>query len=362
MKRILRTLCLWGALPLTATDLAVVRTSGQFDADGSVLYSVYVATASQRLGEVAIGATVPLGTRFLENLDVPAGAVFEGVRDNSVVWRIKEIPADRLIGPFTFRTKPDGAAPVIAEPSAAISFAEPEKGLIVYDGKDTVLTPWELSGTVFFDHRGTLNDRGENAPVPLGKTGILFFAPAGAVTVATSVTVEREAINESRLPKTANPLWWCGLHRIVVSPGTPAAKDFGFAFPSRRPLTPGLALAVTGNADGAWSQPKSDGSRAAAAGEPRRFPFGGFNNFGCSASFGFNTCFGSFGGFGGSQFGGGFGPGFSQFGIGVGTAERARATTSASELTAAYGTPTTPTTAITDGTSNTIIAILIGHR
>lgn len=56
------------------TPYATVRTSGQFDADGTVLYSVYVATAGEKLDGVA-------------------------------VWSLKEIPANRLVGPFTFRAR-----------------------------------------------------------------------------------------------------------------------------------------------------------------------------------------------------------------------------------------------------------------
>ena len=339
------------ALTLSAADtpLAVVRTSGQYDADGTVLYSVYVATGAETITEVGIGETVPLGTRFMESVDIPAGVIFEGVRDNSVVWRLKEIAADRLVGPFTFRAKPDGAGLVIAEPSAAVSYLRPVTGLIEYPGKNTPLVAFEATGTVTFDQRGTLNDKGENVPVLIGKSGVLFFAPEGAVRAQTAVTVERQAIDEERLPTTGEPLWWCGLHKISISPQTPATKPFSFAFPTRRQITPGLTVSVAGNEDGSWAKSTATGNR------PIGFGGGGFGGgFGCqSVPFGFNTCGGQFGGFGG---------GFGQFGFGVPSADRLLSTVTSAQLSTALGTPATPISAIQDGTSNTIIAILIGRR
>ncbi len=360
MRITLTALTLLIALTLSAAaaPLAVVRTSGQYDADGTVLYSVYVATGAETLTEVAIGETVPLGTRFIESVDVPAGVIFEGVRDNSVVWRLKEIAADRLVGPFTFRAKPDGAGIVIAEPSAAVSYLKPVTGLVEYPGKNTPLVAFEAKGTVIFDQRGTLNDKGENVPVLIGKSGVLFFVPEGAVRVQTTLTVERQAIDEELLPKTGEPLWWCGLHKITISPQTPATKPFSFAFPTRRQITPGLTVSVAGNEDGSWA--KSTGTVTGI--RPTGFGGGGF---GCqSVPFGFNTCGGGAGGggFGGQFGGGGFGGGFGQFGFGVLSADRLVSTVNSAQLSTALGIPATPISAITDGSSNTIIAILIGRR
>ena len=338
-----------------AAQTAVVRTSGQYDTDGSVLYSVYVASGSQKLESVAVGGTVPLGTRFIESVDVPAGVTFDGVRDNVAVWSLKEIAAERLVGPFTFRARPDGAAPVIAEPAAAVSFVSPEGGIVEYAGTDKVLAALETKGTLIFDQRGTLNAKGENAPVFIEKTGVLLYVPAGAVRTQTSVTVEREVIDNDRLPKTEEPLWWCGLYRVTVSPFEEGAKQFAFAFPTRRQVTPGLPVTVANNSEGSWSKTGA-GNREIGFGGTS----GGFGSAGgCfMAPFGFNTCSGF--GFG---FNGGFGgTGFQQFGFGVSVAGRTASTTTTAQLSNVFNVPTTPVAAITDGTSNTIIAILIGRR
>lgn len=322
----------------------VVRTSGQYDADGTVLYSVYVATAGQKLETVAIGGTVPVGTRFIESLDVPAGVIFDGVRDNVAVWSVKEIAAERLIGPFTFRARPDGAAPVIAEPSAAVSYQLPEPGIVEFAGTEKALQPLESSGSHIFDQRGTLNEKGENAPVLIGKTGVYLFVPEGAVRTQTTVTVQRDAIDNDKLPATTDPLWWCGLYRVTVSPAEENSKQFAFAFPTRRQVTPGLPVTVASNTDGSWSK-TVQGTRAIGFGIGT-----GLGGGGCHAApFGFNTCFGQFGQFG-------------QFGFGVTVADRTRSTATSAQLTSVFNVPATPVTAITDGTSNTIIAILIGRR
>jgi hypothetical protein len=334
------------------TPYATVRSSGQFDADGTVLYSVYVASAGEKLEEVAVGGTVPLGTRFIESVDIPAGVVFEGVRDNVAVWTLKELPANRLIGPFTFRARPDGAAPVAAEPPAAVSYRKPEAGLADYAGKDSPLVPFEPKGAVIFDQRGTLDAAGRNAPVQIGRTGVYLFVPEGAVRTQTTVAVERDVIDNDRLPKTEDPLWWCGLYRVSISPQEQASKPFGFFFPTRRQITPGLPIEVANNDDGSFSKP----------GEERGI---GFNQFGGGFSCG-SFPFGGTGCFGTPtlcNFGcAGSGLGFNQFGFGVRVADRTLSTATTAQLTTTFGTPTTPVQAITDGTSNTIIAILIGRR
>ena len=341
-----------GVVFAAESQTAVVRTSGQFDADGTVLYSVYVATGAQKISEVAIGGTIPEGTRFIENVDIPAGVQFEGVRDNVAVWTIGEIAADRLIGPFTFRARPDGAAPVITEPAAAVSFQKPEPAIVEYAGTKTPLQKLEASGAYIFDQRGTLNDKGENVPVFIGKTGVLLFVRAGVVRTQTTVAIERQPIDDARLPRTDEPTWWCGLYKVSISPLEASAAEFTYAFPTRRQITPGLPMTVV-NAE--------DVPQTKAANRALGFGGGGFG--GCTpVPFGFSTC-GGFGGggFGGGFGGGGFGGGGFQPGFGVLSADRARATVTGAQLSTALGIPTTPITSITDGTSN-IIAVLIGKR
>jgi len=230
---------------------------------------------------------------------------FEGVRDNVAVWSLPEIPADRLIGPFTFRAMPDGAA--------AVSYQQPESGSAEYFGKETVLVALENTGSIIFDQRGTLNEKNENAPVQIGKTGVLDFVPEGAVRSLTTLSIWRQAIDNDN----AEPTWWRGPYAVAITPDEVPAKNFAFALPTRRQVTLGLPAVAT-----------SIESKSATTN--RAFGFGSGN---CA---------------------------FPQFGFGVSTADRDRATANAAQLSTAFGKPTTPVSAITDGSSNTIIAILIG--
>jgi hypothetical protein len=217
------------------------------------------------------------------------------------------------------------------------------------------ITVLESTGSHIFDQRGTLNEKGENAPVLVGKTGVYLFVPEGAVRSQTTVTVERQTIDNDRLPKTEEPLWWCGLYKVSLSPAEKPAKEFGFAFPTRRSVTPGLPVTAVFNTDNSWVKTAADNRAIGFGGGGFGGGFGGQ----CFPQFGGMVCGG---GFGGGFGGGGFGGGFNQFGFGVSVADRARATVTAEQLSNAFGVPTTPISAITDGTSNTIIAILIGRR
>jgi len=345
------------SLSMFAQDdgLALVRSLGIYDADGSVLYSAYVATKNAKIGGVAVGSTVPLGARFIEAVDAPAGAVFEGVRDNVAVWSFPEIGEDRLVGPFTFRVKPDGAAPLVVEQPAAVSFQTPEKGLISYNGSNRPLIPLEESGSVIFDQRGTIDAAGKNGPVAVGKTGVILFVREGAVRTQTTMTFDRRRVVNADLPADAEDTWWCAQYQISISPqeNAPSGAGISFILPTRRALPAGLRVSTFAHVNGnEW--------RKYASTSPQ--PEFGFGGFGC-ASFGFNTI----GCSGGSNCVGlncGFNGG-NGFGFGVSNTQRLAGTVTGGQISSTTGTTTSASSlisSITDGTSNTIIAILIGFR
>ncbi|MFN7933790.1 MAG: hypothetical protein U0R19_10705 [Bryobacteraceae bacterium] len=332
---------------------AVLRSVGQYEPSGTILYSVYVASRTQAISGVTITSALPPGTRFLENVDIPRSARYEGVADDVVFYTIPNVPEDTLVGPFTFRLKLDGTTnevPVSA--ASAVSIQQPRQELIEVAASSEKMPVLADSGSVTFDQRGTISASGENAPIPVGNTGVLFYVPQGAVTARTTVTFRRLDIESNTLPASAQDTWWCGLYQTTVEPAsTTFTKEVSFILPTRRPITPGLSVSAVTTTDlKEWQ------------GTGRNIGFGGFGGgfggFGGGCFSGFQN-FGCFGGFG---FGGGFG------GFGISSADKTSSNINSTTLTRQLGQTVTAagitdgTSNITDGTSNTIIAILIGRR
>lgn len=353
----MKNLGFWGLLATTVlsgqSSQVVLRSVGQFDTDGTVFYSVYLATRTQAVEDVTVSSAVPAGARFLESVDVPRGVRYEGVADNVVAWRIPAIAPDTLVGPFTFRIRLDGTRSEIpASPAAAVSYQRPAPEFVELPASTEALMPLADFGSVTFDRRGTRNAQGENTAVPVGGTGVILFVPADAVNSPMTLTFRRQNVEDGRVPSSASGTWWCGLFEVSIEPrpssGVTFAKPVTVALPLRRPLTPGLPISLFQSQDGSIWQDSKPGAE-------RNFGFG-MSPTPCFTQFGFSTC----GGFGlGGAFGfGGFGGGFGAFG--VRDSDRVIGAISGSSLSQA-GLPASAVQTITDGTSN-IIAILIGRR
>lgn len=331
---------------------AVVRSTGQYEPAGTVLYSVYVASANQALSDVTVSSAVPPGMRFLENVDLPKAARYDGVADNIVTWTIPEIAEDTVVGPFTFRLKLDGTrGDVPAFPAAAVAFQRPSVSLVETPASTERLPVLDDGGSVSFDQRGTLMASGANGPVAVGNTGILFFAPEGAVSNRTTVTFRRLDLEKNPVPANSQDTWWCGLYHAGVEPQVTFQKNVAVVLPARRPITPGLTVSVAATADlAAWQQ-------------SAKLDDGGARSLGFGPGFGGATCFSGFQQFGCSfgGFGGGFGFGGGLGGFGISSAAKSVSATTGTTLTQQLGQSVTAA-GITDGTSNTIIAILIGRR
>lgn len=331
-----------------AQHLAVVRATGQFDGDGTILYSVYVASRTEALAEVTISSALPAGTRYLENVDRPRDARYEGVADNVVVWTLPELAADSVVGPFTYRLKIDGTVPEVpAFPAAAVAYQRPLLEFVDAPAASTSLRVFAEAGSLSFDSRGTVDASGANAAIEIGETGVLLFVPAGAVNVRTTLTIRRLPLDDRRLPANAAGTWWCGLYQFDVEPANATlAENVVLGLTTRRALTPGLATSVFESPDLVnWQVTKGSDSRAIG------FGAGGGGSVQCFQQFGMTFCSVSRG-FG---FGGGFGA------FGVSDAQRQLGNVSGSSMSSVLGASVTAAQ-ITDGTSNTIIAILIGRR
>ena len=360
ITRLLAGLLVTLSLSAAENSLAAIRATGQYDADGTVLYSVFIATKTQLLSEISVASAMPAGTRFLESVDVPKTAVYDGVKDNVIVWRVSELGGDQLLGPFTFRLKLDGSNPTMpVSPTVSVSYQKPQPEVLLAPGDDTVLEKLSDAGSITFDTKGTVDSNGKNAPVAVGQTGILVFVPEGAVTERTTLTLQRQAVEDEKMPKNAEGTWWCARYAFTLSPAAATQKKISFAIPTRRGLTPGLDVRLFGRTEtDDWREFGTLPSSAIRK-EPRELGFGGSNCV--TVPFQYVTCtnFATGGGFG---FGGLGSTGGLTGGFGVSTVDRSVSTVNGQTLSVKTGQVTNAaSTLITDGTSN-IIAILIGLR
>ncbi|MEO8027940.1 MAG: hypothetical protein ABI823_15755 [Bryobacteraceae bacterium] len=333
----------------------VIQTRGQFEDANTVVYNIYLATKDEALTDLQVSTAVPGATRFLENVETPATARYQGVYDNVVRWTVPAIDRETLLGPFTVRIRVDGSRTDIpAAPGVWASCPADRCEFLLDPGDGTRLKAIPDTSSVTFDQRGTLNAQNANGLVAIGDTGGYLHIPEGAVDRKVTVTFKRLAVEDDKVPQSAKDSWWCSLYQITVEPNIAFSKPIVYAFPARRGLTPGLAVRAFSSADGkTWQEatapPASNGAKSDG-----RFP-GGFGQFGggfatcTTVPFGFTTC-SSLGGFGVGQFGA----------FGVDQSLRLTGSITGTSLTTQFGVPFKPAQ-ISDGTSN-IIAILIGIR
>ncbi|MFN7937089.1 MAG: hypothetical protein U0R19_27445 [Bryobacteraceae bacterium] len=308
MKQLVLALCTL-QMAFGQTDGRVaVRSTGQFDAEGNALYSVYVASGQEDLEELTVSAALPAGTRYLESVHKPQSGVYDGVKDNIVSWRVSRLERDTLLGPFVFRAKLDGTTAEAPETvQAAVAYQRPVAALVESEAPSGRLTVLAETGSITFDARGTLDASGANAPVFVGGTGVALFVPEGAVSQRVTVTMRRLPVDESKLPKTTPATWWCSQYVATTEPRVTFTKEVSFALPSRRALTPGIPVSVFSSDDGTnWTATGGDAKTVTERGIA--FGAAGQNaSLTCITQFGFTTCrvsntvgfgFGGFGAFG----------------------------------------------------------------
>ncbi|MBI4907705.1 MAG: hypothetical protein HY820_29040 [Acidobacteria bacterium] len=291
------------------SNRAAVRTTGQFEQDGYVVYSIYVASGQEDLEQLSISAALPAGTRYLESVQTPLEATYEGVRSDTVSWSVGKLERDTVMGPFVFRIKLDGTvSEVPATIQAAVGYERPVPELVESPAPQGTLIPLANTGSISFDQRGTLNASGANGPVPVGDTGVVLFIPEGAVSERVTLTFTRLSVGANKLPTTDPPTWWCSLYQITSEPQVRFAKSISVALPARRALTPGIETSVfTTNDLDNWQKAAGSPSLKMPAERSIGFGTGGFSQFGggCISQFGFTSCgfstgfgFGGFGAFG----------------------------------------------------------------
>jgi hypothetical protein len=243
------------ALGQTGAERAVIRTTGQYDVDGTALYSVFVASKDQGLEDLTISAALPPGTRFLETVQQPAGAIYEGVKADIVNWKVSRLEADAVLGPFVFRVNVDGTADAIpATILAAVAYQRPVAELVESPAPEGILRPLAVSGTIVVEPRGTVDAAGRPGLALIGDTGVGVFVPAGAVTQRVTLTIRRVPVVNSELPDTDPATWWCARYQISSEPEFQFTEKVAFSFPTRRAVTPGLTtLAFTSENGVDWA-------------------------------------------------------------------------------------------------------------
>jgi len=274
---------------------AVIRTTGQYDRDGSALYSVFVAAGNEDLGNLNIAVALPPGARFIEQVHAPLGAVYEGVQKDAIFYAVPDLEKGSLLGPFVFRVRPDGTGQDLpASLYSVVAFQRPVQDQVVSPAPEGKLVRLADRGVITLDRRGTIDASGAVAPVTVGDTGVVLLVPEGALDQEVRITVTRVPFETLQLPVNDPPLWWCATYDIRMEPQVPFQKPVGISLPTRRPVTPALEVV----AFGAPEAPLKSAARAFGLGS-----VGG--NVVCFSQFGQTVCrvqsgfgFGGFGGFG----------------------------------------------------------------
>ena len=246
------------AQSLHASDPALIaKTSGMIDADGTILYSIFLATGPAALEKLAVSFTVPGTPASVDSVLAPTDAKFAYVTDptRAAVWRLDKVEANTIIGPFTYRVKAtDLKTPLAYAPDATVTWGGPEAGSLTVPADTSVLQALAEVGTITVDSRGTLNSKGENDAIPVGATGILAFVPAGAVSQSVQMTFTQVQVTDNNVPADTPDYWWCAHLDISTEPKVAFAKPISFGIPTRSPLTPGLPVQGFVSADdGPWT-------------------------------------------------------------------------------------------------------------
>ncbi len=337
---------------VVASEVALVAGStGLIDEDGTVLYSVVLASGDAAVENVSVQAQLPSQATFVEALEFPESATLVGHAGTVVSWEVVSLEANSILGPFTFRVSfPDGFTEIPKGAAATITWVSPSTGIIDATPEEGILKPLAESGQIVVDARGTVNEAGENVPLPVGETSIELLILPDTVAAPTTFTFRRIPITEDNVPSNIDDTWWCVLFEVAIDPAVELLQPIAFSIPTRRVLTPGLETSIfLSEGDGNWQEvstprqapvsfvpsfAKRVGDNGISTPSQSGFGFNSCSPFGFQGSLGcqFNQFGGQFGGVCVSQFGiqsaGCFG------GIGVNMEDRARAIVTSDDLLA----------------------------
>lgn len=221
-----------------ASEPLQVGTAGLLAEDGSVLYSVHLGSASDgTLSELTLTSTLPEGAQFEQALWTPEAAVFVGAKDGVVTWSLAELPADTILGPFTYRVTFAETESIPANVAATVTWDDGEASARLDEGE---LPEYEDSGSLTVEAAGT------DGLAAVGNTGVYLLVPPGAYDHPVTFSFERLPLDqESDLPQAEEnvSVWWCTLFRVTVEPaGVEASLPVTIVLPTIRTLTPGMEV------------------------------------------------------------------------------------------------------------------------
>jgi hypothetical protein len=129
-----------------------VGSLGLFDDDGSVLYSVLLQSGVDELGDLTISSQLPENATFMDMFWTPESASFVGEAEGSVTWTLGSLPANTIIGPFTYRVTFEDAETIPSRAPAAVTWSSGEASTEMDDSELQALAP---SGGIIVDEAGT---------------------------------------------------------------------------------------------------------------------------------------------------------------------------------------------------------------
>lgn len=270
MRRLILLFCIFVSLAATPTLLSaqapspiLLYTTGILDSDGSVLYSVLLAsTPESALSNVTITSTLPERATFVEALANPETATFVSESEGVVTWTLASLEADKIIGPFTYRVTFEETSVIPSGVTALVTATEGEAAFTPEVGE---LTELEDIGSI------TITPKGTEGIIPVGNTGVSIAVPVGAVESDVTFTFERLSVEEGDLPEVEEEIWWCYRFNVSIEPAdTPILMPIAIFYPTRRTLTPRIPVVnFQKTADSDWqvmegiAAPKPVGQREA---------------------------------------------------------------------------------------------------
>jgi hypothetical protein len=222
----------------------LVGTVGSTAPDGSILYSVLIASTEEALTDLTISSPLPEGATFVDVFWTPSLATFVGESDGTVTWSLPEMPAQSVIGPFTYRVTFEDVAQAPAAMAATVT-----SGGQTFTARreDGILQPLTLTGSV------TVGAAGTDGLVAVEGTGVMLDIPAGTFDQDITLTFERLPFDGTVTPPETEDLWWCTLYSITTEPAVAIDSPITILLPIRRTSLPGLAAALTyQSSDSGW--------------------------------------------------------------------------------------------------------------